>query len=102
METVKTIQEIKDYMKSNKITQKELSDKSGIPLQTLRKIFSGLTANPRIDTMQAIEQALGFSADAEQLPNDVARLITAISTLSDDECKAVADYIDFVVSKREK
>ena len=52
------ISEIKKYMKANKITQIELSEKSGIPLQTLRGIFSGKTQNPRIDTMQAIENAL--------------------------------------------
>ncbi len=49
---------IKKYMKSKKITQIELAEKSGIPLQTLRGIFSGKTLNPRIDTVQAIEKAL--------------------------------------------
>lgn len=52
------IAEIKKYMKANKITQIELAEKSGIPLQTLRGIFSGKTQNPRIDTMQAIKNAL--------------------------------------------
>lgn len=55
-----TIQEIKDYMKRENITQIELSEKSKIPLQTIRKIFSGIVKNPRIDTMQAIEKALGI------------------------------------------
>ena len=59
--TKMTIEQIKDYMKREKITQIELSEKSGIPLQTLRKIFSGIVRNPRIDTMQAIEKALGVS-----------------------------------------
>lgn len=52
------IAEIKKYMKANKITQIELAEKSGIPLQTLRGIFSGKTQNPRIDTMESIRNAL--------------------------------------------
>ena len=96
-----TIQEIKAYMKERKITQKQLSDMSGIPLQTLRKIFSGLTTSPRIDTMQAIETALGLSNDTA-IPTELAGLIDAIATLTDEECRAVSDYIDFVISKRPK
>lgn len=54
------IPEIKNYMKVNGITQKELAQKANIPLQTIRKIFAGYTAHPRIDTIQAIEKALGL------------------------------------------
>ena len=54
------IQTLKTYLKSNKITYEQLSEKSGIPLNTLKNIFSGRTSNPRIDTMQAIEAALGL------------------------------------------
>lgn len=52
------ISEIKKYMKANKMTQIELAEKSGIPLQTLRGIFSGKTRNPRIDTMESIRNVL--------------------------------------------
>lgn len=55
------IEEIKEYLKVNKITYKELSDKSGIPESTLKNLFSGATTNPRIATMRAIEQALGLT-----------------------------------------
>lgn len=96
-----TIQEIKDYMKEHKISQKVLADKSGIPLQTLRKIFSGLTENPRLDTMQAIERALGLTSEAT-LPKEVLSLIELISTLTDEECEEVSRFIDYVISKRNK
>lgn len=52
------IAEIKTYLKKHKITYEELSDKSGIPIGTLKNIFSKCTINPRLDTMQAIENAL--------------------------------------------
>ena len=97
-----TIQEIKQYMKERHITQKELSEWSGIPLQTLRKIFSGLTTNPRIDTMQAIERALGLSAEFEEMPSEIAKIITYVSQLTDEECEEVSRYIDFVIAKRKK
>lgn len=57
-------EEIKHYMKSNKITYEELSKKADIPIGTLKSIFSGRTPNPRIDTIQAIEKALGLSPSA--------------------------------------
>jgi transcriptional regulator with XRE-family HTH domain len=62
------IQEIKMFMKANNITYQQLSDMSGIPLNTIKNIFRGKTQNPRIDTMQAIERALGLSADTKKSP----------------------------------
>lgn len=77
-----TIKEIKEFMKINKITQVELSAKSGLPLQTIRNIFSNPTRNPRIDTMQAIENALGFvsptAAQYTEKENDLVRLYRAL------------------------
>lgn len=55
------IKEIKQYLKAQKITYEELSARSSIPIGTLKSIFSGRTTNPRIDTIQAIERALGLS-----------------------------------------
>lgn len=77
-----TIKEIKEFMRINKITQVELSEKSGLPLQTIRNIFSNPTRNPRIDTMQAIENALGFvsptAAQYTEKENDLVRLYRAL------------------------
>lgn len=56
-----TLEEIKSYLKVNKITYKELAEKSGVPESTLKNLFSGVTKNPRISTMQAIERALGLN-----------------------------------------
>lgn len=56
-----TIQNLKTYMKQNGISYAALSEKSGVPLNTLKKVFSGQTDNPRIDTVRAIERALGLA-----------------------------------------
>ena len=52
------IDEIKKYMKENKITYDALSEQSGLSISTIKKIFSGQAKYPRIDTIQAIEHAL--------------------------------------------
>lgn len=55
------IKEIKKELKKRKITYIQLSNMSSIPLQTIQKIFSGQTANPRMNTVKAIEKALEIS-----------------------------------------
>lgn len=67
------IEEIKAYMKKNSISQIELSQKSGIPLNTIRSIFCGRIAHPRIDTMQAIENALGLNEATSQTTANIIR-----------------------------
>ncbi len=54
------IDEIKKFMKENKITYENLAEKSGLSISTIKKIFSKQAKYPRIDTMQAIEHALGL------------------------------------------
>ena len=55
------IQAIKAHMKANKITYDELATRSGLSISTIKKIFSGISQYPRVDTMQAIERALGLA-----------------------------------------
>lgn len=56
------IQYYKGYLKQKNITYEKLSEMSGIPLNTLKNIFRGKTEHPRIDTIQAIERALGIDS----------------------------------------
>lgn len=56
------IQAIKKYMKDHHITYDELSKLSGLSISTIKKIFSGISQYPRVDTMQAIERALGIES----------------------------------------
>ena len=55
------IARLKQAKKELKITYEQLSQRSGIPLSTIYDIFRGVTSSPRIDTVQAIERALGLS-----------------------------------------
>lgn len=62
------ISEIRKYMKEKKITQLELSKKSGIPLRTVNNILRGYTQSPRLDTMNAICEALGLPLELPTQP----------------------------------
>lgn len=57
------ISEIKKYMKDKHITYNELADMSGISISTIKKIFSGISVYPRIDTIRTIEKALGIEEE---------------------------------------
>lgn len=59
------IETLKKAKKEKKMTFEQLSESSGIPVSTLYDLFRGVTTAPRIDTMQAIEKALGISSRLE-------------------------------------
>ena len=58
---------LKQRKKELKMTFEELSLASGIPLNTITDIFRGVTKNPRVDTMQAIERALGIDNQPQKV-----------------------------------
>lgn len=71
--------------KEQKITLDILSIKSGIPLNTLKNIFSGRTPTPRIDTVQSIERALGITnehATTKHFSKEEQELLTAFRELN--------------------
>ncbi len=55
------INTLKTAKKQKKLTLEQISNISGIPKRTVDDIFSGRTKNPRIDTIQPIERALGIA-----------------------------------------
>lgn len=77
-----TTQELKEILKKRKITYAELSKMSGVPINTIQNFMSNRTSSPRIDTMQAIENALGFvsptAVQYTEKENDLVRLYRAL------------------------
>ncbi len=53
-----TIEEMKNRKRELGYTNKMIAEKSGVPLGTVQKIFSGATASPRKETIRALEQLL--------------------------------------------
>lgn len=54
------IEEIKNYMKKEKITYNDLAKKSNLSLSCITKIFSGHAKYPRVDTMETIIKTLNL------------------------------------------
>ena len=78
--------------KERGITYQDISDRSGIPLGTIKNIFAGYTPDPRESTIKAIEQALGvethivhhtpeFSPEEIQLINDYRALTPTLQKM---------------------
>ena len=99
-----SIEEIKKYMKENKISQIQLAEKSGIPLQTIRKVLCGITQTPRIDTMNAIITALGIEEkDARTpAPKSLEYLISDLRNLSPEKQEKLRPVIENLINALEK
>ncbi|WP_310602537.1 helix-turn-helix domain-containing protein [Anaerosporobacter sp.] len=54
---------IEEYKKKLGLTTAELAERSGIPKGTLDKILSGVTKDPKLETLKAIARVLGLSLD---------------------------------------
>ena len=54
---------MKFLMDERNIGNKELAEKSGIPLRTINNILSGVTVNPTLETIRAISKTLHCTLD---------------------------------------
>lgn len=79
------VKEIKKILKERKITQQHLSDMSGVPLQTIKYIFTGRTKSPKTSTMQAIEKALGTTEETINLSENEIRLINVFKEIPQEK-----------------
>lgn len=61
--TVMGLKKIEEYKKKLGLTTAELAERSGVPKGTLDKILSGVTKDPKLETLKAIARVLGCSLD---------------------------------------
>ena len=94
------VERIKQRKKELNITFSELANLSGIPLRTLENICHGITKHPRIDTMQAIERALGLDAPTPEQSEETQQLVALLNELTVDELEEISAFVDFILSKR--
>lgn len=57
------LEKIEEYKRKLGLTTAELAEKSGVPKGTLDKILSGVTKDPKLETLKAIARVLGLSLD---------------------------------------
>ena len=65
------VQAIIDARKNAELTQKELSERTGIAQGDISKLENG-NANPSIRTLQRLAAAMGMTLKVEFLPNTVS------------------------------
>ncbi len=53
--------QLNEIRKNAGLSIEELSERANLPKSTVEKILFGVVKHPRIDTMQAIERALGLA-----------------------------------------
>lgn len=104
---MRTVSELKRICKEKKIKYAELAELSGIPLGTIKNIFAmGDDVHPRLDTMQAIERALGLDQKkslADEIIGQVDGLnIQDYQNLSEDDKRKIAEIFNATVSTFKK
>lgn len=52
-----TLEEMKQKKKETGLSYGQISERSGVPLGTVQKVFTGITKSPRYATLQALERA---------------------------------------------
>lgn len=95
-----TINEIKQYMKKNGITQLHLAEKSGIPIGTIRDIFRGATKNPRIDTINAITKTLNIEENnllPQSLQPTLETVFDSIKKLPPEKQQAIITIVNDIL-----
>lgn len=74
-----TIDDLKQKTKEKRLTYDRLSELSGIPIGSIKNLFSGRIPNPGYDTVCAIMRALGLDNDTPAPVPDVLKVYNALS-----------------------
>lgn len=93
--------EIKKFMKENKITYEKLSKKSNISIDTIKQIFCGKTKYPRLDTMNAILDALNLKNESIDEKSIDPRLLNGLAKKGiniKDINKLDANQLDLIIN----
>lgn len=103
----------KKIKKEKKLTIEQIAKAANLPKGSVQNIFCGYVPNPRSDTVEAIERALGInekSPPAEQegvkIPDALKpyqlAFFEGIEGLSDEGMKDILKYVEFVKAKEKK
>lgn len=79
------------------MTTAELAEKSGVPKGTLDKILSGVTKDPKLETLKAIARVLGCTLDDF---DDVPRIKTIAPSYEDVEQLIARNGKDFSTEQK--
>ena len=95
------LEEWKKRKKELHLTFDDLAKITQISRRTICSLFANETDNPRIDTVEAIETALGLNEKSPpKLSENEKRLQALLSTMTETEVDELTNYIEFIISKR--
>ena len=80
-----TLTQWKEQKKSLKLTNQEIANAANLPLRTVEQVMCGKVKNPRNDTVQAIERALGLAPTFTEEERALGLSDNHPITLSDDD-----------------
>lgn len=95
------------------LTNKQIAEKANLPLRTVEQIMCGTVKSPRLDSVQAIERALGINEKSPPAQQESLNIPDALKPyqfafyegmdgLSEESIKDILKYVDFVKSKENK
>ena len=91
------LEKIEEYKRRLGMTTAALAEKSGIPKGTLDKILSGVTKDPKLETLKAIARVLGCTLDDF---DDVPRIKTIAPSYEDVEQLIARNGKDFSTEQK--
>ena len=104
--------EMKSRKKIMGLTFQDISERSGVPKRTIEDIFAQRTVSPRIDTIEAIEEALQIKQEPKTWKPTTRRVpyglktykpskaSTLLAQLTKEEQDEVVKYMEYLISKR--
>ena len=92
----------KQVKKEKKLTIADIASKANLPKGTVQNIFCGYIPNPRTDTVDAIEKALGLNVGTPtDISEDEKNFLLAYRQLTEDEKKEFFSIANFILAKRQ-
>lgn len=103
----------KKIKKEKKLTIEQIAKAANLPKGSVQNIFCGYVPNPRTDTVEAIERALGINEKGSPTEQESVKIPDALKPyqfafyegmdgLSEESVKDILKYVDFVKSKENK
>lgn len=86
------INKLNEERKRQGMSIAELAEKANLPKGTIEKILFGIVKNPRVDTMQAIERALGIAPEWTEEEREAGIVDTTKVVLNANEMELIDLY----------
>jgi len=94
---------IEEYKRRLGLTSAELAEKSGVPKGTLDKILSGITKDPKLETLKALARVLNCTLDDfDDRPSQPQTMAAHFDgdEYTEEELDKIKEFAEFVKGSR--